>query len=538
MGLAAALAVASAATPQDPAEKTHYWPHRTFYIPVSVERINQADEKPTHLQLYSALNRGQWQAGAKLPLDGLQDIGDGKKGFKFTADRDGEYEFSVQYWYAGGAASPRKPDELNPMLGVVIDTTPPVVRVSAGGNGVRWQATDDNLDPRAVTLEAKLPSWTAWQAVTDRPFKAADTYAWKLGRDQQLEVRVRAKDRAGNEGLSPIVRVPGTDAIGTSFPKGPSTALPDWPPRDPLTGPGGGGGTLPKPRIEYVAGKDITVDYTIQKAGRSGVQAAHLYVLKDQSPWQFASRIAIAPAAETGQKLSLKYTADKEGVYGFYVAPESGAGVKADPPRKDDPPMLFVVVDETAPYVKVTGVRVAAGGVRGPLVEIAWETNDQNLMADPISLEYSVDKAAVQWKEVKYRLPPGTPRADAVGQTRFVGLYTWEVPDETLWKFHLRIRSVDNAGNVGKDVWKDEVIVDLEKPAAGITGVRGAAGGDAGTTSPPERTPPPERTSPAERTPPVTPKSPLPKAPSLPRPTSPDGPPVPPLPGVKLPDPM
>jgi hypothetical protein len=486
IGLAAALAVASIAPmtslgQQDNAQ-TYHWPHRTFNIPVNVERINQSESKPSHLQLYSSLNRGKWQAGPKLPVNGLQDIGDGKRGFKFTADRDGEYEFSVQYWYASGDSNPKDVDELRAMLAITIDTTPPVVRVAATGNGVRWEAADDNLDSRSVKLEAKLPNWTQWQTVTGRDFKAADSYAWQLKQGQTLDVRVSAKDRAGNEGYSSIVRVPGNDAIGTSFPKGAPIGS-DWPPtsslpRDPVASPGVG--NLPKPRIEYVNGKDITVDYTIQRAGRSGVRAAHLYVQKDSAAWQFVQRFAISPVADTGKTLSLKYTAEQEGLYGFYVAPESGAGMKADPPRRDDQPMLYVVVDSRDPFVKITGVHVIPGGVRGPRVEIAWETNDQNLMADPITLEYSVDKDALEWREIKYRLPPGTERADSVGQKRYVGSYTWEVPDETLWKFHVRIRAVDKAGNTGKDQWKDEVIVDLEKPAAGITGVRGggAAGGN------------------------------------------------------------
>ena len=519
IGLAAALAVASVATIAQPPDsgQTHYWPHRTFYIPVNVERINQSETKPTHLQLYSSLNRGQWQAGAKLALNGLQDLGDGKKGFKFTADRDGEYEFSVQYWYASGDSSPKKVDELSSMLAVSIDTTPPVVRIAAGANGVKWEATDDNLDPRNVKLEAKLPSWTEWQTVKDRPFKTSDNYAWQLKTGQVLEVRVTAKDKAGNEGSSAIVRVPSNDAIGASFPKSAPGGGSDWPPsstvpRDPLVP--AGIGNLPRPRIEYVSGKDITVDYTIQKAGRSGVQAAHLYVQKDSGAWTFVQRFVISPVADTGKTLSLKYLADKEGLYGFYVAPESGAGVKADPPRRDDQPMLYVVVDWTEPYVKITGVRVIPGGTHGPLVEIAWETNDQNLMADPITLEYSVDKDALQWKEVKYRLPPGTERPDSVGQKRYVGLYPWEVPDETLWKFHVRIRAVDKAGNTGKDQWKDEVIVDLDKPAAGITGVRGG-NGPASTPSPSPLPSPAPMTPPPSSMIPVTPGD-GPKLPELP----------------------
>ncbi|MFO0806850.1 MAG: hypothetical protein U0791_27405 [Gemmataceae bacterium] len=496
---AALLIIACAlgfAAPRAAAQDAYHWPHRTFSIPVNVERINQSENKPTHLQLFSSLNRAAWKEGVKLPVNGLDDIGNGRKGFKYTADRDGEYEFSVMYHYAGGDTSPRRTDDLAPMLAVVIDTTPPTVRIAATGNGVKWDAQDDNLDLRNVKLEAKLPSWTQWKRVEDREFKTNDSYAWKLAPGQSLEVRVTAKDKAGNEGSSAIVRVPGNEAIGASFPKLPAGGGSDWPPvanlpRDPI---GVLNSNLPKPRIEYVSTPEFTVDYTIQKAGRSGVKAVSLFVQHESGAWKFDKKFEINPPADTGKTLSLKYTADKAGLYGFFVAPESGAGVKADPPRKDDTPMLYVVFDQEAPFVKITGVRVIPGGVRGPLVEIAWETNDQNLMADPITLEYSVDKDAPAWKEVKYRLPPGQERADGVGQKRYVGTYTWEVPDETLWKFHVRIRSVDKAGNTGKDQWKDEVIVDLEKPSAGITGVRGSGSGSGSPSIPsnPSTTPLPK----------------------------------------------
>lgn len=492
IGLAAALALAVLAPEARPQEagQAHHWPHRTFYIPVNVERINQSENKPTHLQLYSSLNRGQWQAGVKLPLNDLHNLGDGKKGFKFQADRDGDYEFSVQYWY-GSDSSPRRVDELSPMLAVVIDTTPPEVKIAANGNGVQWVTRDDNLDSRTIKLEAKMPNWTEWRRVNDREFKSNDGYAWKLNPGQVLEVRVSAKDKAGNEGNSAIVRVPGNEAIGTSFPKLPAGGGlgGDWPPvtnlpRDPV---GPAGGNLPRPRIEYVAGKDITVDYTIQKAGRSGVKSASLFVQKDSGSWAFSKKFDIDPPAETGKTLSLKYLAETEGLYGFFVAPESGSGVMANPPRPADMPMLYVVVDGRDPFVEITGVRVLPGGVRGPLVEIAWETADQNLMADPITLEFSVDKTAAQWSEIKYRLPPGVERADDRGQKRYVGTYTWEVPDEKLWKFYVRIRSVDKAGNAGKFVWKNEVVVDLEMPSAGITGVRGGGSAPASPTIPMEK---------------------------------------------------
>src|SRR5262249_51415780 len=147
------------------------------------------------------------------------------------------------------------------------------------------------------------------------------------------------------------------------------------------------------------------VDYTIQKMGRSGVRAAHLFVLKSQGSWEFVKKfdVRLMPN-DKDQSLSLAYTAKEEGTYGFYVIPESGAGKRADDPRKDDPPMVYVVVDKTPPYVRVTGVQVKPGGTRGPLVDITWEAADPNLMPEPVSLEWSLDAKATKWNEVKYRL--------------------------------------------------------------------------------------------------------------------------------------
>jgi hypothetical protein len=86
-------------------------------------------------------------------------------------------------------------------------------------------------------------------------------------------------------------------------------------------------------------------------------------------------------------------------------------------------------------------------------------------MPQPISLEWSQDKNATKWNEIKYRidnLPGGT-----------TGRYTWDIPDENLWKFWVRARAVDKASNTGEYIWPQEVIVDLELPAAGNVKVHG-----------------------------------------------------------------
>jgi hypothetical protein len=144
--------------------------------------------------------------------------------------------------------------------------------------------------------------------------------------------------------------------------------------------------------------------------------------------------------------------------------------------------MVIVVVDTTKPYVKITGVQVKPGGVRGPLVEFTWEVADANLMPQPVSLEWSLDKSAAKWNEVKYRLDNNL--------TRTTGRYGWEVPDEKVWMFWVRARAVDKAANIGEHVWQQEVIVDLTTPAATIDRVRG---GPPAPKSAPEKPPEPDK---------------------------------------------
>ena len=433
----------------------HYWPHRTFGIPLATDEIAKLPNKPTHFQLYYSASRGAFQKGPKLPLGGLNELNGGKRGFLFDAPRDGDYEFAVQFIYADNSVSPLT-EKLAPEVRAIIDTTPPRVQLAPLGNGVEWLATDDNLDPRYITLQCKWPTSAEWTEIKDRQFRASDSYGWKIPPGKVLEVRVLAKDRAGNEGVSPVVRTPAEPGTAVGLPKNPGPA---W--------VGGGGAALPQPRIDYVNTLEFDVDYTVQRMGRSGVQAAHLFVLKEQGGWELVKRhpVKMMPDDKGPHSMSLPYKAEREGTYGFYIIPESGAGKKSDDPKRDDPPMVLVVVDTKKPQVQITGVQVKPGGVHGPLVEITWIADDNNLMPQPVTLEWSLDKGAAKWNEIKYRLDNNL--------TRTSGRYSWEVPDEKLWKFWIRARAVDKAANIGEHVWQQEVIVDLEKPQATIDRIRG-----------------------------------------------------------------
>jgi hypothetical protein len=493
MWLLASLALAYEVRAQVPDDglQPYYWPNRTIGIPVDVDRLSKLPNRPSELQLFYSLNHGPFQKGTKLSLTNMQLLDGGKRGFLFNSERDGDFEFTVQFLFSDGSSSPRT-EELTPQQRIVVDTTPPVIRITAFNNGVEWNVSDDNLNPRGITLKCKWPSDRDWMVVNDRALRPVDRYTWPLQPGKILEVRLEAEDRAGHKSISQTVRVPQDTASSVGFPRPNSSAGTTW------VGPAP---NLPAPRIEFVNTLKFDVDYTIQRMGRSGIQAAHLFVLRNQGNWELVKRypVKVMPG-DKDQTLSLPYEAKEEGSYGFYVIPESGAGKRAEDPKKDDPPLVWVVVDTKEPYVKITGVEVKPGGNRGPLVEITWEAADPNLMPQPVSLEWSSDKNATKWNEIKYRLdniPGGT-----------TGRYTWEVPDENLWKFWVRARAVDKASNTGEYLWPTEVIVDLEKPSAGIVKVRGGNNLSPSPGNSPSRNPSGSDVSPAVPVVPTAPTTP------------------------------
>ena len=154
LGLPAVLAFASAARPQDGpfgGLQPHYWPHRTFGIPVNTDQIAKLENKPTHLQLYYSASRGAFQKGSKLPVGGMNELNSGKRGFLFEAPRDGDYEFAVQFVYANGEVSPKT------------ESLAPEVRAVCAAHGVEyktdsWGGTLKKVFRRLVDLSAKDPA--------------------------------------------------------------------------------------------------------------------------------------------------------------------------------------------------------------------------------------------------------------------------------------------------------------------------------------------------------------------------------------------
>src|SRR5262245_5576784 len=171
-----------------------YSRHRHFRIPFSAA----PGQKLKQLNLYVSSDQGKsWQmATSTAPT---------QTHFEFNADRDGFFWFAVQAIDGDGKASPPSMDNAQPNLKVVIDTQPPAIRLQAlpsrlGEVGVSWDIRDDNLDltlPDSLRLEYR-GAGGQWLMLPVQP--GANQYYWNPPGGGAVEVRLRARDRAGNWG--------------------------------------------------------------------------------------------------------------------------------------------------------------------------------------------------------------------------------------------------------------------------------------------------------------------------------------------------
>lgn len=506
LGLIAAVLAASLAAParaQEPEPQP--WPLREINFPVSLDKIQAMSPRPSKIRFYVARGRGRFDQVAERALADL-DVIDAEKnsrGFRYTAPADGEYAFSIQLVYQDGEVNPRDAD-LAAHRRVVVDTHPPQVRIAAAGAlGVEWEVTDENPKPDSVELQVRWVGQRNYVAHSPRRFGLRDRYT-VTGSNiptarQPLEVRVVARDRAGHEGVSRPITLP----AGASGP-----GLDAVRPASDRTGTGFGNPDdfRTSPEISYVSSRNLTIESKLTRVTRSGVRAAHLWVNDGKSGWKLAkSEPAQITATDRDPTIRIPYAVEKDGLYGFIVIPENGAGGKQDDPRPGDPAQFLIEVDTDKPFVKVKGHKVSPGGTAGPRVEIEWEATDKNLWEEPITLEYSTDRAG-PWQNV------------TSGKLRNSGRYVWEVEDKNLWRVYVRATAQDKALNRSEHVYEKEILIDLEKPAATIEKVQGAGG-----------PPPTERDShrlPSEPTPaPVQPPAPSgPVVPSAPTPAPAGGP--------------
>ena len=174
-----------------------FFQHRQFKIPF---KNDQKSLGVTQVRLYVSNDQGRsWQFTATAAPE--------EQHFRFSTPQDGNFWFAVQTVDAQGKSHPPATTDLKANLRVIVDSTPPSVQVQAlpaRGNvevGVAWKVTDDGISdlslPDAWAWNIASPGAAAWIPLAV-PGSAPASSTGTRTPTPQIEVRVSARDRAGN----------------------------------------------------------------------------------------------------------------------------------------------------------------------------------------------------------------------------------------------------------------------------------------------------------------------------------------------------
>lgn len=421
--------------------------HRQFRIPFNT---GTGTGKLKQLQLFVSTDQGRsWQPSASAPPE--------QGNFRFMADRDGYYWFTVQTLDLDGRLYPLTLDGAAPSLKVVIDTQPPTVALQAlaprnGEVGVAWDIRDENLDltaPEALRLEYRPTGTASWFAVA-APAGSNQVY-WAPQSQVPIEVRLRARDRAGNvgEGTATVNGAPGFAPVNPAVPNQATVPFQNNDQAQQIfNGPTEG-------ERKLVGSKRINLNYELKEVGPSGVSQVELWYTQDGRAWnKYPLRFGDDPTQK-----NIVFDVASEGIYGISLVAKSGVGLGERPPQIGDRPQLWVEVDVTKPIVQLHNVLVGTGPDKGKL-NVTWTARDKNLARDPITVSYAEQLAG-----------PWTPVAEKLPNT---GRYIWAMPERVPYQFHLKVEAADLAGNVGEALTDSLIKVDLSQPKVKILNVEPA----------------------------------------------------------------
>jgi hypothetical protein len=448
--------------------------------------------------------------------------------FAFEAREDGLYWLNMVIVFRDGRRDPKDPARVQPALKLLIDATPPVVRIlSAKREGeevaVEW-AVEDKYPNDAATQVLYKTSSGDWQpvpssAVTKRSARFKPTTTGPIA------VQVAVKDLVGNTGsiaqevpvgttaaymaptgapavakpagaleaptMAGVIPPPMLDNTGPAAPstpiKPPNPVIPATPPAvsaqpapistsdsglQPIA-VGSGSTTAPPAsvpsNVQFLNSTVFDLQYQVEN-GPSGVSRIDLYVTRDDGrTW---TRWSTHDGRQTPLRVALetRFNSQVEGDYGLRLVPISGAGLSAGAPNPGTPPEMRVHIDRTPPVIQVFQP-TADPNQRNALV-LHWKATDRNFGKDPIRIEWS-EQPTGPWKAVGIgeEFAPIVGGAQNSRRLANTGTYSWQLP-ATIGanRVHLKFTAWDAAGNKS-EVITPPLVVDLTRPRATIQGI-------------------------------------------------------------------
>lgn len=482
LGLALVSGIVAPGTPllaQSAPVKLLHHKARSFRIPITVEE--QVRPRLREVRLYVSTDSGlAWEMSGRTTPD--------QPYFTFKARRDAEYWFAVRTVDTAGRPFPPDDRTIEPMLKVVVDTTPPTVVLEPRNRrgslvSVRWEVKDEYLDLASMTLQYLVEGTNEWVVVKVRDPALIGAESWDAGTAARLTVRATIKDKAGNIGKAEVIlpdgiaNDPGSAATVSHEEFAPPPILPiasrspaasSLHPDDDFAEPAAPGpprrsvadslysersNSAGATRTLLVGSPRFPLQYEVEDAGPNGPALVELWVTQDGGrTWrrmpEDADRVSPYPVSLPG-----------EGTYGLWLVVQGASNLGDPPPAPGDRPQLWVEVDSTPPAVRLDPPRVGLGQSAGKVL-ITWTATDPHLAPKPVVLSYRADAADSPWR-------PITGRIDNTGR------YIWTVPPNTPPRMHLRIDVIDTLGNRGYAETTDTgpVIVDRARPKGRIIGL-------------------------------------------------------------------
>jgi hypothetical protein len=162
------------------------------------------------IELWLTENDGQsWQRWAEYP--DVKDLIGGKYRGSVTLPREGVYGFRMVVKSKAGRGQPAPRPGEAPELRIELDTTAPTVELleprpdpeSKDSLLLQWKVKDRNLDTLPITLEYADDLHGKWEPIITNLANKAEGYSWKVPPGKvNVYLRIRVRDRAGNEGVA------------------------------------------------------------------------------------------------------------------------------------------------------------------------------------------------------------------------------------------------------------------------------------------------------------------------------------------------
>jgi hypothetical protein len=429
----------------------------SFRLPVQIQDSDRSKLK--ELKLFMKAMDLPWSCIETAPVD--------QKSFSFRAPRDGEYSFHIATVDKNDRMVPNEPEREPPGIIVVVDTTPPVVRVegqyAANGQSVlRCRIDDTHPDVQSLLLE--LSTADGWRLLSA---DSTDPTVFPVAEASSLagKVRVRASDRAGNHTEAVIDLKQSVDSRSNAvdhridIPKIVPENVPsltETPRRIESPRPPSIATVTPALYSEpaQVRGPTIVnslqckLEFGLPSDGKSGRVEVWLTIDSGKS-WQQAGE----GEAKSGSAI-VRFPGD--GVFGYRLIHKTDQNPNAYP-SSGEAPEGSVEVDTLKP--ELTLLSAIHATERGDeCISIRWRAADRNLTSEPISIYYSPSRSA-EWVAI----------AENIANTESC---TWKLPKGCGPHVLLRITAKDQAGNIAEVKLKEPIHLNMGVPRVQVKGWR------------------------------------------------------------------